>query len=136
MYPNYLPNYLINYLQESARRRAVYIQTWCRVARYHYSVLTIQRAYRKYRAIQHVRSQLHALVTLQVCRSDQYLSEIEIHVRVRQLRLYGHVARLPAEDPAHRISCLSRSEGLEHAEGRPHAHMGMRRDSLRRIQPI
>ena len=33
--------------------------------------------------------------------------------RKPQLHLYGHVARLPAEDPAHRI------QGLDHAEGAP-----------------
>ena len=32
-------------------------------------------------------------------------------VRERQLRLYGHVARLPAEDPAHRIRTVD-WEGL------------------------
>ena len=33
------------------------------------------------------------------------------------LRLYGHVARLFAEDPAHRILILSRHVRLDHAEG-------------------
>ena len=42
--------------------------------------------------------------------SRRKLSTIVFHVfllhRERQLRLYGHVARLPVEDPAHRIlSC-------------------------------
>ena len=31
------------------------------------------------------------------------LRQVACIVRERQLRLYGHVARLPAEDPAHRI---------------------------------
>ena len=31
------------------------------------------------------------------------LRQVTCIVRERQLRLYGHVARLPAEDPAHRI---------------------------------
>ena len=34
------------------------------------------------------------------------LRQVTFIVRERQLRLYGHVARLPAEDPAHRVlSC-------------------------------
>ena len=34
------------------------------------------------------------------------LRQVTCIVRERQLRLYGHVARLPAEDPSHRIlSC-------------------------------
>ena len=41
--------------------------------------------------------------------------------RERQLRLYGHEARLLAEDPAHRIVLLPRSELLDHAKGRPKA---------------
>ena len=36
-------------------------------------------------------------------------------VRGRQLRLYRHVARHPTKDPAE--SFLSRSEGLDHAQG-------------------
>ena len=36
-----------------------------------------------------------------------------------QLRLYGHVARLPAENPAHRILSCRDSEGLVQAEGAP-----------------
>ena len=31
------------------------------------------------------------------------LRQVTCIVRERQVRLYGHVARLPAEDPAHRI---------------------------------
>ena len=31
------------------------------------------------------------------------LRQVTCIVRERQLRLYGHVARLPAENPAHRI---------------------------------
>ena len=47
------------------------------------------------------------------------LRQVTCIVRERQLRLYGHVARLHAEDPAHRIPFLSRSEGLDHAERAP-----------------
>ena len=43
------------------------------------------------------------------------LRQVTCLVRERQLRLYGHVARLPAEDPAHRI-LSPRSKGLVHAE--------------------
>ena len=44
------------------------------------------------------------------------LRQVTCIVRERQLRLYGHVAQLPAEDPAQWDSFLSRSEGLVHAE--------------------
>ena len=46
------------------------------------------------------------------------LRQVTCIVLERQLRLYGHVARLPAEDPAHRIF-LSRSAGLVDAETAP-----------------
>ena len=37
---------------------------------------------------------------------QMYGARLSRFYRERQLRLYGHVARLPAEDPAHRIlSC-------------------------------
>ena len=49
------------------------------------------------------------------------LRQVTCIVREHQVRLYGHVARLPAEDPAHRILSHRGSEGLDHAEGRPHA---------------
>ena len=40
-------------------------------------------------------------------------------VRERQLRLYGHLARLLAEDPAHQILSFSGSEWWDYAEGPP-----------------
>ena len=49
------------------------------------------------------------------------LSQVTSIVRERQLRLYGHVARLPAEDPDHRVlSCRDR-RGWSVPRGRPHA---------------
>ena len=42
-------------------------------------------------------------------------------VRERQLRLYGHVAGLPAEDPAHRILSCRDPRGWSMPRGRPHA---------------
>ena len=42
-------------------------------------------------------------------------------VRERQLRLYGHVARLRAEDPAHRILFCRDPWGWSMQRGRPHA---------------
>ena len=56
-------------------------------------------------------NQLSSLATFfcfPFCSSSVFLSiYIQLtQTRERQLRLYGHVARLPAEDPAHRIlSC-------------------------------
>ena len=41
--------------------------------------------------------------------------------RERQLRLYGHMARLPAEDPAHRIFSCRNPSGWTMPRGRPHA---------------
>ena len=38
-----------------------------------------------------------------------------------QLRLYGHVARLPAEDPAHRILSCRHLSGWTMPRGRPQA---------------
>ena len=49
------------------------------------------------------------------CFREAGLRQVTCIVRERQLRLYGHVARLPPGDRTHRI--LSRSEGLVHAEG-------------------
>ena len=49
------------------------------------------------------------------------LRQITSIVLEHQLRLYGHVARLPAEDPAHRIlSCRDR-RGWTMSRGPPHA---------------
>ena len=41
--------------------------------------------------------------------------------RERQLRLYGHVARLPAEDPAHQILSCRNPKGWTMPRARPHA---------------
>ena len=46
------------------------------------------------------------------------LRQVTCIVRERQLSLYGHVARGRSRPSD---SFLSRSEGLNHAEGRPHA---------------
>ena len=43
-------------------------------------------------------------------------------VRDCKLRLYGHVARLPVEDPAHRILFRRDPRGWFIPEGRPHAY--------------
>ena len=49
------------------------------------------------------------------------LRQVTCIVCERQLHLYGHVARLLAEDPAHRIlSCLD-PRGCSMSRGRPHA---------------
>ena len=49
------------------------------------------------------------------------LRQVTCIVRERQLRLYGHVARLPAEDPTHRfLSCRHPSDWTM-PRGRPHA---------------
>ena len=43
---------------------------------------------------------------LAVSLGQEHFIFVTIILRERQLRLYGHVARPPAEDPAHRIlSC-------------------------------
>jgi hypothetical protein len=42
-------------------------------------------------------------------------------IRERQLRLYGHVARFPETDPAHRILCAKDPRGLARPVGRPRA---------------
>ena len=42
-------------------------------------------------------------------------------IQERQLRLYGHVARLPTEDPAHRILFCRDARGWSMPRGRPHA---------------
>ena len=44
------------------------------------------------------------------------LGQVTCIIRDNRLRLYGHVARFPAEDPAHGFF-LSRSKWLDHAEG-------------------
>ena len=49
------------------------------------------------------------------------LKQVTCIVRERQLRLYGHVARLPAEDPAHRIIFCRDPRGWSMPRGRPHA---------------
>ena len=46
---------------------------------------------------------------------------IDYCLRERQLRLYGHVARLPAEDPAHRILSCRDPRGWIMPRGRPQA---------------
>ena len=46
---------------------------------------------------------------------------MRICVRERQLRLHGHVARLPAENPAHRILSCRDPSGWSMSRGRPHA---------------
>ena len=58
--------------------------------------------------------------------NDQVLREAGLRqvtciVRERQLRLYGHMARLPAEDPAQRILSCRDPRGWTMPSGRPHA---------------
>ena len=48
------------------------------------------------------------------------LRQVTCIVRERQLRLYGHVARLLAEDPAHRILSCRDPSGWTMPKGRPH----------------
>ena len=45
-------------------------------------------------------------------------------VRERQLRLYGHVARLPAVDPAHRILSCRDPDGGEYGHDGPGVCLG------------
>ena len=68
---------------------------------------------------------------LLICNLTSNLRQVTCIVRERQLRLYGHVARLPAEDPAHRI--LSCRDGQTEAEGVP--WQGGRGDALLRRTP-
>ena len=49
------------------------------------------------------------------------LRQVTCIVRERQLRLYGHVVRLPAEDPAHRILSCRDPRGWTMPRGRPQA---------------
>ena len=42
-------------------------------------------------------------------------------VRERQLRLFGHVARFPGSDPAHRVLSAQDPEGWRRPRGRPRA---------------
>ena len=49
--------------------------------------------------------------------SEAGLRQVICTVRERQLRIYEHVARFPAEDSANWILFLSRFEWLDHAEG-------------------
>ena len=49
------------------------------------------------------------------------LRQVTCIVRERQLRLYGHVARLHAEDPAHRILSCQDPRGWSMSRGSPHA---------------
>ena len=49
------------------------------------------------------------------------LRQVTCIVRERQLRLYGHVARLPAEDPAHWILSCRDPGSWTMLKGRPHA---------------
>ena len=51
----------------------------------------------------------------------QFLPRESMECIFRQLRLYGHVARLPAEDPAHRILSCRDPRGWTMPSGRPHA---------------
>ena len=48
------------------------------------------------------------------------LRQVTCIVRERQLRLYGQVAQLPAENPVHRIFCRD-PRGWTIPMGRPHA---------------
>ena len=51
-------------------------------------------------------------------------TDAEVHgysIRERQLRLYGHVPRLPAEDPAHQILSCRDPSGWTMPRGRPQA---------------
>ena len=47
------------------------------------------------------------------------LRQVACIVRERQQRLYGHVARLPAEAPAHRILSCQDSSGWSMLKGAP-----------------
>ena len=49
------------------------------------------------------------------------LRQVTCIVRERQVRLYGYVARLPAEDPAHRILSCRDLRGWSMPRGHPHA---------------
>ena len=51
----------------------------------------------------------------------RFVRQVTCIVRERQLHLYGHVARLPVEDPAHRILPCRYPSGWTMPRGRPHA---------------
>ena len=53
---------------------------------------------------------------------------------LRQLRLYGHVARHPAEDPAHRILFCRDPRGWSMPRGRPHASWSRQVESVRQVK--
>ena len=53
--------------------------------------------------------------------SQTGLTQVTCIVRERRLRLYGHVARLPAEDPAHRIVSCRDPRGWTMPRGGPQA---------------
>ena len=58
-----------------------------------------------------------------LCRREELreagLRQVTCTVRERQLRLYGHVARLPDEDPAHRILSCRDARGWTMPRGHP-----------------
>ena len=55
------------------------------------------------------------------CLRGAGLRQVTCVNRERQLRLYGHLARLPAEDPAHRILSYRDPRGWNMPIGRPQA---------------
>ena len=52
------------------------------------------------------------------------LRQVTYIIRERQLRIYGHVARLPGEDPANLILQYRDPSGWTIPRGRPHASFG------------
>ena len=63
----------------------------------------------------------HDYISNDLVLMEAGLRQVTCIVRERQLRLYGHVARLPAEDPALRILSRRNPRGWTMPSGRQHA---------------
>ena len=76
----------------------------------------------RYIAIDFSRIRLDVLMeikTPQLRYPIRYLTIYFTSDRERQLSLYGHVVRLPTEDPAHRILAYGKARGWTMPMGRP-----------------
>ena len=60
-------------------------------------------------------------ITTTVSARETGLRQVTRIIRERQLRLYGHVSRLPPEDPAHRIFSCRDPSGWTMPKVRPQA---------------
>ena len=68
-----------------------------------------------------LRHRWHDYMSNDLVLREASLRQVTCIVRERQLRLYGHVARLPAEDPVHRILSCRDPSGWTMPRGRPQA---------------